>query len=354
MDRQKWAVTFGVAFLLSLSFLYLNRDTPAQASRLPPPAESLAAPAAVAPMKRVAVPMLAGGIAALPTDWLGYSNWFRATAGLPALSENRTWDDGDWKHSRYTVKNDLLTHGEDPAYPWYTPEGNDAALNGNITAVTDPNMTDALAIEYFMQAPFHAVGILDPHLTSAGFGRFNEAGGSIGSAATMDVIRGRGSSVPPSVQFPILWPGNGKTVPLRQYVGGEVPDPLTSCSGYSAPSGLPLVVQLGAGYNNRTATASTFKQGSTSLTHCRFDPTNYYNPNSSLQSLARSILNARDAVVIVPKAPLTDGATYTASVTSSGQTYTWSFTVSGSRSAPANDMPANNLPTGTAPALQIR
>ncbi len=69
-------------------------------------------------------------------------------------------------------------------------------------------------------------------------------------------------------------------------------------------------------------------QDTTPLEHCLFDETSYTNPDGSTQNTGRSILNGRDAIVLIPKQPLTFGATYTVSITANEQTYAWSFTVS--------------------------
>jgi hypothetical protein len=67
-------------------------------------------------------------------------------------------------------------------------------------------------------------------------------------------------------------------------------------------------------------------RGSTSLAHCIFSESNYTNSIASLQSLGRALLNASDAIVLIPKAPLSAGP-YTASITANGQTTTWTFAV---------------------------
>jgi hypothetical protein len=61
------------------------------------------------------------------------------------------------------------------------------------------------------------------------------------------------------------------------------------------------------------------------LAHCQFDETNYTHPDAWTQRSARQILAQRDAVVIIPFAPLTPDATYAVRVDANGQTYTWSF-----------------------------
>jgi hypothetical protein len=63
------------------------------------------------------------------------------------------------------------------------------------------------------------------------------------------------------------------------------------------------------------------------LEHCVFDETTYGNADRVQQQLGRSILGARDAIVLVPRSPLSTGETYTASITADGHQYTWSFGV---------------------------
>jgi hypothetical protein len=101
------------------------------------------------------------------------------------------------------------------------------------------------------------------------------------------------------------------------------------------PSGLPIILQIGPGNLTPSVTAHSFIQGTTALEHCVFDETNYTNPDSSTQNTGRNILNSRDAIVLIPRAPLTPGATYTVSITANGQMYAWSFVVS--NTAQAND-----------------
>jgi hypothetical protein len=263
-------------------------------------------------------------------DWLAYVNYHRALACLPPLTENAGWSDGALKHSRYMVKNDFIGHTEDSNNPWYTPEGSQAAANGNVMVSSSTATTDEQAIDLWMRGPFHAVGIIDPQLVATGFGSYREDIGTWKMGATLDVIRGLTTTVPGSVAFPVKWPGDGTTVHLRSYNGGESPNPLThpGCAGYATPTGLPLILQLGHGSLTPNVTNTSFMQGGTPLEHCWFDETNYTNPDSSLQSTGRAVLAARDAIVLIPRNPLTPGATYTVAITASGETHTWSFSVS--------------------------
>jgi hypothetical protein len=224
------------------------------------------------------------------------------------------------------VKTDTLTHDEDPSSQWYTLEGQQAARSSNLMASSSSSDSNEMAIDGWMQAPFHAVGILDPGLLKTGFGSYREDDGGLQMAAALDVIQGLGS-IPLTVTFPIKWPGDGRMVPLTSH-WGETPSPLTSCPGYSVPSGLPIILQIGSGSETPTVTAHSFSSEGVPLEHCVFDETNYVNPDSVLQSTGRSILGVRDAIVLVPKNPLTPGAVYAVSITANGQTHTWTFSVS--------------------------
>jgi hypothetical protein len=72
--------------------------------------------------------------------------------------------------------------------------------------------------------------------------------------------------------------------------------------------------------------ATSLQENGVARPHCVFDETDYTNPDSFDQSLGRNILNGRDAIVILPRDPLTPGANYTVSVSVNGSTYTWSYT----------------------------
>lgn len=258
--------------------------------------------------------------------WLRSVNRYREGANLHPLSENASWTQGEWLHSRYMVKEDHISHQENPSSPWYTPEGNAAGRSGNIYVSGYSSSIDDWAISFWMTAPFHAVSILDPQLYETAFASYREAIGFWNMGATLDWQRGLGT-LPSTVTFPIYFPGDDGETWLRAYRGGEWPDPLSSCAGYVAPSGPPLILQLGSGNVTPTVTDHGFFRGGEALPHCVFDETSYVNPSPSTQNSGRAILNSRDAVILMPRDVLELGAAYTATVTANGVTYTWSFTV---------------------------
>jgi hypothetical protein len=187
--------------------------------------------------------------------------------------------------------------------------------------------SDESAIDWWMQAPFHAVAIIDPELLWVGYGSYREADGGWQMGAALDVSRGR-VGTPPSSTFPLHWPSPGMDMPLLAFSGGEYPDPLTSCPGYSPPTGPAILLQLGSGDLTPGVSAHSFSQGGQPLEHCVFDETSYVHPNPSEQNTGRVILDSRDAVVLLPREPLSPGLDYTVSLTVDGQTYFWSFTAS--------------------------
>lgn len=290
--------------------------------------------AALASEPRVYIPVVVRQPAPTPTptppapEWLAYVNDYRAMAKLPRVTENPDWSYGDWLHGRYSVKNDVLAHTEDPDNSWYTPEGSAAAQSSNLAGHSAVDPSDEWAIDAWMQSPFHAVGVLDPQLLKVGYGSYREADGGLQMAAGLDVLRGLGS-LPPGVTFPVKWPSDGAFVPLTSH-WTSYPSPLTGCAGYVTPTGLPIILQIGAGDLSPNVSGSSFLRGSTPLAHCVFSELTYTNPDSTQQSLGRNILNARDAVVLIPRDPLTPGTRYTVSITVNGQTHAWSFTVSDS------------------------
>lgn len=273
------------------------------------------------------------------TGWLWYVNQFRTSAGVSLLTENSTWSYGAELHSRYMVYNDAITHSEDTLNPWYTSEGRSAGENGNIYVSSWMPTPDEAALDWWMTAPFHAVAIVDPKLQVTGFGSFRENVGTYKMGATIDVSRGK-SGLPAGTTFPITFPGNGSDSWLTTFGGFEWPDPLSSCPGYSAPTGPAILIQLGDGGLTPNVTATTFSSGGSPLGHCVIHESNYTNPDTSEQNSGRTILGTRDAVVILPRFPLNVGQTYNASVTENGNTHSWSFTVISSTGLGWDQVPA--------------
>lgn len=274
--------------------------------------------------------------------WLDRFNAWRANAGVPLLTEDATYDAGDVDHAVYMVKNDLVTHYETPGTPYYTAAGDTAARNSNIYVSSSTSTTDTDAIDWWMQAPFHAMGMMDPRLRTTGFGSYRESKSGWDMGAAVNVVQGNSFT---GGAFPVFFPGNGTTVPLASYGGGEYPDPLTPCSAYAAPTGLPLWVETG-GNVFTNASLDSFTGNGVALPHCVID-----SNNPSLGSY----LTERGAVIVIPKAPLQTGVKYVVGVTVNGVPYTWSFSIgtlsklnpNACTSASGVTVPALRAPEGT-------
>jgi len=256
-------------------------------------------------------------------NWLGRVNSYRIATGLWPVRENRLLSAGDRCHAIYIVKNEVLQHGEESGNRFFTPQGRAAATQSNLFLSYDADDSNSWVIDIWMQSPFHAVGLLDPRLRQVGYGSYRDPGGAVKTGAALNVAAGLEES---AAVYPIFWPGNRSTVPLGQYWVG-FPSPLQSCPGYVSPSGLPLIIQFGPGDQDPVVAASSLSADGQPLEHCVFSESTYRNPDLAQQSLGRSILAPRDAVVLVPRAPLTPGARYTASLTVGGRIYVWSFGV---------------------------
>lgn len=266
-----------------------------------------------------------------PETWLTYVNQFRKASNLPLLNTNSDWEYGNQLHGRYSVKHDILIHDEDRNSPWHTPEGLAAAQNSNLAGTFDANATYRFAIDAWMQAPFHAVGILDPELHTTGYGDYREADGGLQMGAGIDVLRGLGT-LPSDTSFPIFYPGAGQTIHLT-FHWGETPSPLASCPGYAPISGLPLIIQVGAGEKQPVVASSMVEDKNGALEHCVFSETTYQYLDhkdaewQDKEALGRAILDIRDAIVIIPKEPLQPGMRYTVTIIIDGIEYFWSFDV---------------------------
>jgi hypothetical protein len=260
------------------------------------------------PAHIAAIPVASGG-------WLDRLNAWRAGTGLSTLTENATWSQGDYDHALYMVKNDLVTHYETPGVPYYSTAGDTAARNSNIQVSSATSTSDQQVIDWWMAAPFHAMGMMDPRLTSTGFGSYREVKPGWQEGAALNTLSGNSFA---GGQYPVYFPGNGTTEPLTTYGGGEFPDPLQACPGYSAPTGLPVFVQVGGNVPTTAGPVHSFTGNGSPLAHCVIDST---NPKVG------SNLTGRGGVIVVPQQPLQAGVKYAVTLTVNGLPYTWSFTV---------------------------
>ena len=258
-------------------------------------------------------------------DWLNFLNRFRAMAALPPVTDWEEYTRGSKLHSEYMAVNDAaIAHSQDKANPLYTDAGDRAAKNGNIFATSQTEANYIWSINFWASAPFHLIAMLDPKLGLVGYGDSVENGGDVKMAAVLDVGSDPGISTA-GIQFPIIYPGPGSATWVVRHSLYEWPDPVASCPGMTRPAGSPIILMLGTGNVTPRVANHRLALGNDLIDSCLFDETSYTNPDAYAQKIGRQILNGSDAIVIIPYKPLAADQTYTAQITTNGQTYTWEF-----------------------------
>jgi Cysteine-rich secretory protein family len=247
--------------------------------------------------------------------WLATVNYYRAMAGVGSVVEDPALTSSATKHSCYMLQNNI-SHDEEPGLPGYSAEGDVAGNSGNVAVSSVVNTSDRSHIELWMSGPFHAIGVIRPNLLSTGFGKCDQASTPTPwhSGATLDVLRGLGSAPRPSQ--PILFPGNGTTTNLDRFVT-ETPSPLEFCGWTGLTVGLPIIALMPEA---PTSVSGTMSGPNGPIETCVLSGAN-------TNAVAQQILQADNAVVVVPKTVLSEG-TYQITVGTAARTTSWSFGVS--------------------------
>ncbi|MCU1398726.1 MAG: Hemolysin-type calcium-binding region, partial [Acidimicrobiales bacterium] len=274
------------------------------------------------------------------SDWLTTVNYFRAMANLAPVVESPVWSASAAKHSCYMLANGI-SHDEVAGNPGYSTDGQQAGLNGNVAVSSAINTTSRSHIELWMTGPFHAIGILRPGLKSVGFGVCNQPTTPTPwhSGATLDVLHGL-VQVPQTA--PIVWPGNGTTTSLSQFIT-ESPNPLDYCGWTGQPAGLPIIALMPEGFSGNPVGTITGSNG-IPVDSCVISSKN-------TTSTAQQILNGNNAVVIIPHARLGQD-TYSVSITTSARNVSWSFTVDPAAATGVLPAPVT-LPLATGNTLHV-
>jgi uncharacterized protein YkwD len=276
--------------------------------------------------------------------WLRTVNAYRANAGLPPVTENGSWTQGLTEHSGYVLETGVPGHTQNAGAKGASAAGALAA-KGAVVNAWSPSFprTDEQVIDEWARAPFHGLHFFEPRWQQSAFGSAREAGRlPVEGAAALDVLRGYGPVV--RANRPITFPGDATSVPVSSFTA-ESPDPLTACPGYAAPTGLPLLVLYPEPVNNAVAEV---KANGTVVASCLIDR-NYVNPDATAQTVGRKLMNQKNALVIIPQAPLQTGVSYEVLVTSSASPLRWTFTVDPSKGPTPT---ANQILVGAAPSLQ--
>jgi hypothetical protein len=276
-------------------------------------------------------------------EWLALLNWYRKLSGLKPVSEDSQLSAGDQAHVRYLLANysEALRNGAMPGgemheerdgSPGYSPDGAKAGKQSDVDFVYwhghQPAGLVNFAILDWISGAFHRLPLLNPNLRRVGY--YDFCGGGI-CVAAMNAIGGADAGgLRQSFPRPRKFPPADAGIDLRTFEN-EWPDPLTACPGYAAPTGLPITLTLGSfvpAKLERFSVKSVSPDGTTSKVEaCGFDAATYVNPESYGQSAGREVLAANGSVVVIPRRPLTRGATYSVRMTVNGHEYEWTFSV---------------------------
>lgn len=258
--------------------------------------------------------------------WLERVNFWRSSANLRPVIEDRGMSEAALQHAKYLVenhldatKNSINVHTEDPHNPLYSPEGAAAAAGADVLAPFYLSLNSEDVIDAFVEAPFHRLFILDPALKRFGSGSYRHG--------LFAAVLYTGSLTPHTfISTVIEFPSRNSSVPANQMIG-ELPNPLTVCKGYRFPVGLPITLELGGAIHPRLSTHRLTAESGFPLENCAFTAESYFNSDAQQQARVRSILNAFGAVVMMPRYSLAYAKTYSALLVINGRSYGWSFSI---------------------------
>lgn len=273
-------------------------------------------------------PIFANPVAVPSKDagWLETLNYYRSSSGVGPVIENPTLSANAMKHSIYLAKSDpkFFTgiyenpHTENPQSPYYSIEG--ARSGTNLTSVK----RESEAIDSWMQAPLHAIGLLRDNLKTTGYATaINDRTGEAHTG--LDVLNGLVGSRSKVITFP----GNGAIIRLNRFTG-ESPDPRESCGkDWREFSGLPIFASfLSSPPRDITGKIVTpigkvLTPGSELCVVTQYS----WTSTDKVISYGDKIMASEKMVLLIPKLPLSAGEH---SVTLSGTAMSplnWKFTV---------------------------
>lgn len=259
-------------------------------------------------------------------SWLETLNYYRLSSGVDPVTENAAQSAAALKHSIYLAKSDpkyftgkyVNPHSENPESPYYTPEG--ANSGTNLTSVGK----ESEAIDSWMQAPLHAIGLLRDNLKTTGYASvLNERTKSYHTG--LDVINGLKGDRRKIITFP----GNGSFTRLYKFTG-ESPDPRESCGkDWKEFRGLPIFASF-LSTPPRDITGSVVTPSGTTLTPgadlCIVSEHSWISTDPVI-NYGIDIVRGDHLVLVIPKTTLSAGQ-YSVTLTGSGMaSLNWKFTV---------------------------
>jgi len=265
------------------------------------------------------------------SGWLANLNYYRVSAGLNPVTEDKQLSASVKKHLVYLVMSDpkyfvgpyLNLHSENPASPYYTPQG---VKSGNELTSTQSG-SPSEAIDSWMQAPFHAIGLMREGLKSVGFAReFNPKTGFYEFGMNIFAKLSTGKSKI------LTFPGNGSYSHMDTFQG-ENPDPRIACGADSQKyKGMPLWVSLLTPPPLQVSAELTTPSGNvlrSGADLCVVTERNFLTTDPVYGPAGRSIITNEHLALVIPKEPLMPGLQKVSLSMQGRPDITWSFTVIG-------------------------
>jgi uncharacterized protein YkwD len=106
-------------------------------------------------------------------DIPAYVNYYRALAGVPAVTFDPALNDNCFQHARYMAVNNHLTHNQNPGLPFASPAGQVCAGNGNAWlggGAGFPFWEPHHSVDGWMESVGHRLWLLYPTTPTFGFG----------------------------------------------------------------------------------------------------------------------------------------------------------------------------------------
>ena len=276
----------------------------------------------------IPTPIFANPIAVPSKDagWLETLNYYRLSSGVEPVTENPIFSANAMKHSIYLAKSDpkyftgifVNPHSENPESPYYTIEGANSGTNLTFTA------RESDAIDSWMQAPLHAIGLLRDNLKTTGYATAIDD--RTGAAYTgLDVLNGLVGSRREIITFP----GDGAIVRLNKFKG-ETPDPRESCGNdWEKFRGLPIFASFISTPPRDITGQIVTPEGKTLLPGDDLCVVTQYSWVSTdrVISYGNEIMAGEKLVLLIAKSPLNPGE-HSVTVSGTGiSPLNWKFTV---------------------------
>jgi hypothetical protein len=278
--------------------------------------------------------------------------YYRRFLKLPAASEDSAMSARALEEAQAQLQS-IHASGVDAKAPATRVTSKGGYLNPTTTLAISQlkgTLTGGEIIDRMMAMPFTALRIIDPQLARVGFG--SQCDGTV-CAAVLSVRRGLDKAarlelyeasdadrywnpnlgpIPPTpgkLISAIEFPPDGGVTPGLAYGGGDFPNALAACSDYSAPTGPPIILQLGKGASSDgpEVSAHSLTRNGQNVEHCLVQQSSLGSADdeSVKKNPAWQFLLGFGAVIMIPREPLTPSSTYAVSITADSNNSSWSF-----------------------------